>query len=60
MSRALQSLADATDRPRSYLIRKAIEEYLGEQADARIALERLQDRSDPVVSGAAIRKALGL
>ncbi len=60
LSRALDSLAKATERPKSYLVRKALETYLAEYADYRIALDRLQDRDDEVIGGAELRKRLGL
>ena len=55
----LDELARATDRPRSYLIVKALDAYLAEYADYQVALDRLRDRNDPVISGAELRKRLG-
>jgi len=52
----LDELARATDRPRSYLIVKALDAYLAEYADYQVALDRLRDRNDPVISGAELRK----
>ncbi|MDA8136898.1 MAG: ribbon-helix-helix domain-containing protein [Desulfobacteraceae bacterium] len=48
--RELDSVAKTTERSRSFHIRKALEIYLGEQADLQIALDRLHDTSDPVIS----------
>lgn len=48
--RKLDSVAKTTERSRSFHIRKALEIYLGEQADLQIALDRLRDTSDPVIS----------
>lgn len=48
--RELDSVAKTTERSRSFHIRKALEIYLGEQADLQIALDRLRDSSDPVIS----------
>ncbi|MCM2284843.1 MAG: ribbon-helix-helix domain-containing protein [Desulfobacula sp.] len=48
--RKLDSFAKTTERSRSFHIRKALEIYLGEQADLQIALDRLHDTSDPVIS----------
>lgn len=39
-----------TERSRSFHIQKALEMYLGEQADLQIALDRLHDTSDPAIS----------
>ena len=57
---ALEKLASLTERPKSYLIRKAVETYLVEYADYQIALDRLRDKDDAVISGAELRKRLGL
>ena len=52
----LDDVARATERNRSWLISKAIESYLEELEDAKVALERLdEDRLSP----RELRKALG-
>ncbi|MGE5699167.1 MAG: ribbon-helix-helix protein, CopG family [Deltaproteobacteria bacterium] len=56
----LEGVARETDRPRSYIIQKALESYLDDMADLQIALERLRDKSDPLVTGAEMRKSLGI
>ena len=58
-ARALEEVAKATDRPKSYLILKALDAYLAEYADYQIALDRLRDKEDPVISSAELRKRLG-
>ena len=60
LAQELGKLAEAVERPKSYLVRKAVETYLSEHADYQIALERLHDREDTVLSGHQLRKALGL
>jgi len=55
----LDEVAKATDRPRSYLIVKALDAYLAVYADYQVALDRLRDRNDPVISGAELRKRFG-
>lgn len=53
----LDSMAEETERNRSWLISKALECYFEELQDARIAKERLHDqRLTPV----QLRKAIGL
>lgn len=54
----LEEIAEDTDRSKSYLIRKAIERYLEEYADYRIALERLHDKDDEITSSKELRKRL--
>ena len=60
VARKLDSVARASERPRSFIVQKAIESYLEECADLQVALDRLRDPSDAVVSGAEMRKTLGL
>lgn len=55
----LDHIARETDRPRSYIIHKALELYIDDYADLQIALDRLHDTADPVVSGKELRKSLG-
>ncbi len=57
-ARALEELAQATDRPKSFLIQKALDAYLAEYADYQVALDRLRDKDDPVVSASELRKRL--
>ena len=54
----LEAIAEESDRSKSYLIRKAIEQYLEEYADYRIALDRLHDKDDEIISPEELRKRL--
>jgi RHH-type rel operon transcriptional repressor/antitoxin RelB len=56
----LDSIAKETERPRSYIIQKAIESYIEDYADLQVALDRLHDKTDPVISSKELRKSLGL
>jgi RHH-type rel operon transcriptional repressor/antitoxin RelB len=56
----LDSIAKETERSRSYIVQKALESYIDDYADLQIALDRLHDRTDPVISGKELRKSLGL
>ena len=56
----LDSIAKETERPRSFIIQKALESYIEDYADLQIALDRLHDKGDEVVSSEAMRKSLGL
>jgi RHH-type rel operon transcriptional repressor/antitoxin RelB len=56
----LEGVAKETDRPRSYIIQKALESYLEDFADLQIALDRLRDKGDSLVTSAEMRKSLGL
>ncbi len=57
--KALNTLAHSIDRPKTYLIRKAVETYLEEYADYQIALDRLNNPSDTIVSKKELKKRLG-
>ncbi len=56
----LDSIAKETERPRSYIIQKAIESYIEDYADLQVALDRLHDKTDPVISGRQLKKSPGL
>ena len=56
----IDNIAKETERPCSYIIQKALESYIEDYADLQVALDRLHDKTDPVISGKELRKALGL
>jgi len=58
--RELENLANATERSKTYIIRKAIESYLQESADYLVALERLNDKDDEIISSDEMRERLAL
>ncbi|MDI6776014.1 MAG: ribbon-helix-helix domain-containing protein [Syntrophales bacterium] len=60
LSEQLESIAKETERPRSFIIQKALESYIEDYADLQVALDRLHDKTDPIVSGKELRKSLGL
>ena len=46
----LADVASETERSKSFHIQKAVEMYLEEFADVQIALDRLRDKDDPLIS----------
>lgn len=56
----LDSIAKEIERPRSFIIQRALESYMDDYADLQLALDRLHDPADTVVSGKELRKSLGL
>lgn len=46
----LEELARSLDRPKTYIVTKALREYLEEYEDYLIALHRLNDKDDRMVS----------
>jgi RHH-type transcriptional regulator, rel operon repressor / antitoxin RelB len=60
LAKELDHIAKETERPRSFHVQKALEGYIEDFADVQIALDRLRDHKDPVISGRDLRKSLGL
>jgi RHH-type rel operon transcriptional repressor/antitoxin RelB len=56
----LSEVAASTVRSKSFVIQKALEAYLEERADLQIALDRLNDPADPILTADEMRSALGL
>jgi RHH-type transcriptional regulator, rel operon repressor / antitoxin RelB len=56
----LDNIAKETERTRSFIIQKALEFYIEDFADLQIALDRLHDKSDEVISAKEMRMSLGL
>ncbi len=56
----LEALSKATERSRTFLINEAIKTYLAEYGDYRVALDRLLDKDDELISGSELRSRLGL
>jgi RHH-type transcriptional regulator, rel operon repressor / antitoxin RelB len=60
LAKELDQIAEETERSRSFHIQKALETYIENFADVQIAIDRLRDPRDPVVSSRDLRKSLGL
>lgn len=58
--RELEEVANLLERPKTYIVRKALEAYLEEYSDYLIALERLRDKDDLIISSKELREHLGL
>jgi len=56
----LDALARSLDRPKSYIVKKAMESYLDEYSDYLIALDRLRDKDDAIISSEELRRRLAL
>ncbi len=50
VAKRLDELAKSLDRPKTYIVTKALREYLEEYEDYLIALHRLNDKNDRAVS----------
>ncbi len=56
----LDRIATETERSRSFHVQKAVKIYLKQFADAQIAIDRLGDPRDPVISSEEMKRILGL
>ena len=50
VAKRLDALSKSIDRPKTYIVTKALREYLEEYEDYLVALHRLNDKDDAVVS----------
>jgi RHH-type rel operon transcriptional repressor/antitoxin RelB len=50
IAKRLDDLAKSLDRPKTYIITKALREYLAEYEDYMLAMHRLNDKNDRVVT----------
>lgn len=56
----LEELCKETQRPISYFMRKAIEEFLEEESLYRLAIERWQNKDDSIISAKEMHEKLGI
>jgi len=56
----LASLAKATHRSETFFVIDALKHYLEDYADAQIAKDRFNDPRSTIISGADLRKKLGV
>jgi RHH-type rel operon transcriptional repressor/antitoxin RelB len=56
----LDEISKETERPKSFHVQKALEAYLSEAADLQIAIDRLHDSSDSILTVEDMRKELEL
>ena len=60
LAEQLNNVSKETERPRSFIIQKALESYIEDYADLQIALDRLHDKTDPIISSKELKKSPGL
>ena len=60
LAKRLDSIAEETERPRAFVLQKALEAYLEDYSDLQVAIDRLRDKADTIVTSAKLRKSLGL
>ena len=57
---ALKKISDETERAKAFHVKKALETYINEFADMQVALDRLHNIGDEIISNKDMRKKLGL
>jgi RHH-type transcriptional regulator, rel operon repressor / antitoxin RelB len=60
LANELENVAHETERSKSFHIQKAIELYLQDRVDFQIALDRLNDSTDPIITSKEMRKKFDL
>ncbi len=60
LAKQLKNISKETERPRSFIIQKALESYIEDYADLQIAHDRIHDKTDPTISSMELKKSLGL
>ncbi len=60
LAKELAEVSVASERSKSFVLQKALEAYLEEQADLQISLDRLNDPTDAIISMEAMRSELGI
>ena len=60
LANELEIISKETERSKSFHIQKAVEIYLAERADFQIAIDRLNDHTDSIISIEDMRANLGL
>lgn len=58
LGRKVDAVAKRLQRSKSYVIRRAIEEYINDSIDYEIALGRLNDKNDKIISSKEMRKLI--
>ncbi|PIU51123.1 DNA-binding protein [Candidatus Desantisbacteria bacterium CG07_land_8_20_14_0_80_39_15] len=52
------AVSDEIQRPKSFIIRKALEIYINDYVDYQIALDRLNDKDDKIISSKEMRRRI--
>jgi RHH-type transcriptional regulator, rel operon repressor / antitoxin RelB len=55
MEAKLEETSKRLKRSKSFILKSALQQYLDEYADYQIALDRLNDKDDPILSAAEFR-----
>ena len=58
LAKQLNSISKETESPWSFIIQKALEAYIENYAYLQIALDRLHDKTNPIISSKELKKSL--
>ncbi len=58
LTEKLERIAQSLDRSKTYIIKRALQEYLEEYEDYLVAIHRLNDKDDGIVSAKELTAAL--
>jgi len=57
---ARENVSNETERDTTFIVKKALEQYLLEYIDYQIALDRLRDKDDKLISAEEMWRRLGV
>ena len=60
IAKQIDEIAKETERSKSFIIQKAIESYINDFSDLQIALDRLNNPKDEIISSKELKKSLGI
>ncbi|GBE40454.1 ribbon-helix-helix protein, copG family [bacterium BMS3Bbin09] len=60
IAKQIDEIAKETERSKSFIIQKAIESYIDDFSDLQIALDRLNNPKDEIISSKELKKSLGI
>ena len=55
----VEEISKLTERSKSFIVKKALEIYAKEYYDYQVALDRLRDKDDKIISAPYMRKKIG-
>jgi RHH-type transcriptional regulator, rel operon repressor / antitoxin RelB len=56
----LSAVSKEMDRDKTFILKKALEKYIEEYSDYQMALDRLNDKDDKIISSSEMGKRLGI
>ncbi len=60
LAHLLENIAKETERSKAFHVQKALKAYMEDYSDLQIALDRLHNWTDPIISSKDMRKRIGV